>query len=86
MSQEELLILVDEVQQDGAIDREEGSLLRNAIEFSDQTAEEILTHRVDLVAISADADTKTIAHAFAESKFSRLPVYEEDIDHTVQAA
>ncbi len=83
MSQEELLILVDEVQQDGAIDREEGSLLRNAIEFSDQTAEEILTHRVDLVAISADADTKTIARAFAESKFSRLPVYEEDIDHII---
>lgn len=48
MSQEELLTLVNEVQEDGTIDEDEGGLLRNAIEFSDQEARDILIHRTDL--------------------------------------
>ncbi len=48
MSQEELLMLVDEVQQDGSIDKNEGELLKNAIDFSEQRAEDILIHRTDL--------------------------------------
>ena len=47
MSQEELLLLVDEVQQEGSIDRDEGELLKNAIGFSEQTAEDILMHLLD---------------------------------------
>ena len=53
MSQEELLMLVDEVQQDGSIDKNEGELLKNAIEFSEQEAQDILVHRVDLAAPSS---------------------------------
>ena len=48
MTQEELLMMVDEAEQEGDIDTDEGDLLRNAIEFSDLKAEDILTHRVDL--------------------------------------
>lgn len=81
MSQEELLMLVDEVEQDGSIDEEEGELLRNAIEFKEQDAEDILTHRVDLEAVPVDADKTEIARVFTESKFSRLLVYGENIDN-----
>lgn len=81
MSQEELLMLVDEVEQDGSIDEEEGELLRNAIEFKEQDAEDILTHRVDLEAVPVDADKTEIARVFTETKFSRLLVYGENIDN-----
>lgn len=83
MSQEELLMFVEEVQQEGSIDREAGQLLRNAIEFTDSEVMEILTHRVDLVAVSVNATKEEIAAAFAESMFSRLPVYEGTIDNIV---
>ena len=83
MSQEELLMIVEEVQQDGIIDEEESELLHNAIEFSELCAEDILTHRVDLEAVPIDADKKEIAHVFSETKFSRLLVYEDTVDKIV---
>ncbi len=83
MSQEELLMLVEEVEEDGSIDEDESSLLKNAIEFSELKAEDILTHRVDIEAVSTEDTKEDIAKVFTETKFSRLPVYEETIDHIV---
>ncbi|MBQ2719757.1 MAG: HlyC/CorC family transporter [Clostridia bacterium] len=83
ISQEELLLLVDEVQQEGSIDNNEGNLLRNAIEFTELRAEDILTHRVDLAAVPTDAEKSEIAEKFAQTQFSRLLVYEETIDKIV---
>ncbi len=80
MSQEELLLLVEEVQQEGAIDDDEGDLLRNAIEFTDRNAEDILTPRMDLAAVEVHDSKEEIARVFYETRFSRLPVYEESID------
>ena len=82
-SQEELLMFVEEVQQEGSIDTDESSLLKNAIEFSDLEAEDILTHRVDLEAVPLDADKEEIARVFSSSKFSRILVYEDNIDNIV---
>jgi Mg2+/Co2+ transporter CorB len=64
MSQEELLLLVEEVQQEGSIDETEGELLRNAIEFRDQVAEDILTHRTDLT----ESTIKANARFFSEGE------------------
>ncbi len=83
MSQEELLMLVDEVEQEGSIDSDEGSLLKNVIEFTDRTAEEILTHRVDLIGFAIDTPKEEIARIFSETKFSRLLVWEGDLDHVI---
>ena len=83
MSQDELLMLVDEVQEEGSIDDSEGNLLRNAIEFSELRAEDILTHRVDLESLSIDSTKEEISDLFETSKFSRLLVYSEDIDNIV---
>ncbi len=83
ISQEELLLLVEEVQQEGSIDNNEGNLLRNAIEFTELKAEDILTHRVDLAAVPLDAEKEDIAEKFAQTQFSRLLVYEETIDKIV---
>lgn len=83
MSQEELLILLDEVQQEGAIDESEGKLLKNAVEFGELEAQDILTHRVDLEAVSLDATKEEVAALFDRSSFSRLLVYEDTIDKVV---
>ena len=80
MSQEELLTLVNEVQEDGTIDEDEGGLLRNAIEFSDQEARDILIHRTDLAALPITATKDEIAEMFTETKFSRLLIYRDTID------
>lgn len=83
MSQEELLMLVEEVREGGTIDSEEGDLLKNAIEFNDMRAEDILTHRVDLEAVDIESTKKEIAEVFTQSKFARLPVYEDSIDNII---
>ncbi len=83
ISQEELLMLVEEVEEDGTIDEEEGDLLRNAITFTELKAEDILTHRVDLEAFSKDTPMEEIAEMFLESQFSRLLVYEDSIDNII---
>ncbi|MBQ2933835.1 MAG: HlyC/CorC family transporter [Clostridia bacterium] len=83
MAQEELLMMVDEAEQEGDIDTDEGDLLRNAIEFSDLKAEDILTHRVDLEALPIDATKKEIAQTFTRTRFSRIPIYEDNIDNII---
>ena len=79
MSQEELLMLVDEVQQDGSIDKNEGELLKNAIDFSEQRAEDILIHRTDLAALPITATKEEVAALFTETKYSRLLIYQDSI-------
>ncbi len=83
MSQEELLMFVEEVQQEGSIDDDEGDLLRNAIEFTDRKAEDILTHRIEIEAVSTEASKEEIADVFSKTRFSRLLVYNESIDDVV---
>ena len=83
MSQEELLMFVEEVEQDGTIDKNESNLLRNAIEFTERRADDILTHRMDLEAVSVDTPVDVVADKFANSQFSRLLVYRDSIDTIV---
>lgn len=83
LTQEEFLMMVEEAEHDGDIDTDEGDLLRNAIEFSDLKAEDILTHRVDLEALPLDSAKKEIAQTFAETRFSRIPIYEDNIDNII---
>lgn len=83
MTHEELLVLVEDVENDGGIDENEGELLKNAIEFGDLSAEEILTHRMDIEAVGVDESKENIAEKFTKTRFSRLLVYEDSIDRIV---
>lgn len=83
MSQEELLMIVDEVTEEGSLDDDEGDLIKNAIEFAEQEARDILTHRVDLEAVAIDEEKEEIAKLFTKTKLSRLLVYEESIDNII---
>ena len=83
MTQDELLMLVCEAEQEGGIDQEESELLRSCIEFNDLDAEDILTHRVDLEAVPVTASREEVARLFSETRYSRLLVYQDTIDNIV---
>ena len=83
VTEEELLTIVDEAEQEGGIDTQEGSLIRNAIEFTETEAIDVLTPRIDLTAVSVDDSKEDIAAIFAETGYSRIPVYRDSIDHII---
>ena len=83
ITEEELVGMVDQAENEGGLDEHESDLIRNAIEFNDLDVYDILTPRVDLVAVEEDASMEKAASLFAESGYSRLPVYHETIDNIV---
>lgn len=83
LTEEELLSLVEEVEHSGGIGEQESELIKNAMELNENDAADIATPRVDVAAIPIDASKEEISAAFAESGYSRLPVYEESIDGIV---
>ncbi len=83
MTDSELLTIVEEAEQGGGIDEDEGAMLRNVIEFDDIEAIDIMTPRVDVEAVSFDAKKDDVAALFRSTGFSRLPVYKETIDSII---
>lgn len=83
ITEEELVTMVDQAETEGGLDRHESQLIRAAIEFNDLEVEEILTPRVDIVAVEDTDSMEEIARLFAENGYSRLPVYHEDIDDII---
>ena len=79
----ELMTMVSEAENDGELTDRESELIRSAIEFDDVEVEEILTPRVDVVAVEDDIPLEELAQAFAESGYSRLPVYHGTIDNII---
>ena len=83
ITEEELLTMVEEAQTEGGIDEEQSELIQNAIEFNDLDAWDVLTPRVDIMAIEIDETEEEVEKMFLETGFSRLPVYEDDLDNIV---
>jgi CBS domain containing-hemolysin-like protein len=81
VTEDELLTFVEEVRQEGGINLHEEHMIRQAIEFDDMIAAKIVTPRIDVIAIPEDASAEEVDRVFAESSFSRLPVFHENIDN-----
>ena len=79
----ELITMVSEAENDGELTDRESQLIRSAIEFDDVEVEEILTPRVDVVAVEDDISLEELAQTFAESGYSRLPVYHDTVDNII---
>ena len=79
----ELITMVSEAENDGELTDRESQLIRSAIEFDDVEVEEILTPRVDVIAVEDDLPLEEVAQTFAESGYSRLPVYHDTIDNII---
>ena len=67
----------------GNIGKEQQELITNAIEFDDLEAIDIITPRVDVVAVELGTSLEEIAQTFKDSGLSRLPVYEDDLDNII---
>ncbi len=83
VTEEELVSIIETVEDEGVIDEEQSDLIQSAIDFAEITAQEIITHRVDMVAIDIDDDMDTILHIASSSQFSRIPVYEGTVDNII---
>lgn len=80
MTADELMTMIETVEDEGVIDEDRSDLLQSAVSFGETTVEQVLTPRVDLVAIDLQDSREDILHTMETSRFSRIPVYEEDID------
>lgn len=83
ITDDELMTIVDEAQNEGGIGENQGELIRSAIEFSDLEVVHILTPRVDILAAEISTPPKKFAALFKNNHFSRIPVYKGTIDNIV---
>lgn len=80
ITEEEILTMVEEAETEGRIEADQSELIQNAIEFNELEAWDVITPRVDIVAIDVESTKKETAKIFAETGFSRVPVYDGDLD------
>ncbi len=80
MTEEELMTIIKEAEQVGDLDKDEGQIIKSAIEFNDLEVGDILTPRMDVTAIDINMPVNEISKIFIETGYSRLPVYEGDFD------
>lgn len=83
MTQEELITIVEEAQKDGDLEEHESDLITAAIEFNDLEVNEILTPRVDVVALDIETTMDEMEEAFRTNSYSRFPIYEDTIDNVI---
>lgn len=83
ITEDELLTIVEEAETEGGIDMEQSELIQNAIEFNELEAWDVLTPRVDIKAAEIDDTLEEIEELFRSTGFSRLPIYEDDLDSIV---
>lgn len=80
ITDDELLTMVEEAETGGSIDEQRSELIQNAIEFDDLTAEDVMTPRPEMVAVDVECSKEELAKIFEQTGYSRLPVYEDEID------
>ncbi len=83
VSEDEIMAMVEEGEESGAIERNEKELIENVFEFNNITAEDVMIHRTDMVTLALDDDEETILDTIRQSGLSRFPVYQEDVDDIV---
>lgn len=77
----ELQALIDVGEEEGIIEENEGAMIQSIIRFSDRKVGEVMTPRPNIIAIEADASLEAVRDLMIESKYSRLPVYRDELDH-----
>lgn len=83
ITEEELVSIIEEAEESGEIDEDESTLIKSAIEFNDLEVGDIFTPRIDITAVRSDVTKEALAKEFSESGYSRIPVYEEDLDNII---
>ncbi len=81
VTEEEILLMVDAGNETGVIEEAQREMINNVFEFDDLILSDIMTHRTDIVAVGDTASVSEVVNASIGSGFSRIPVYEDTIDH-----
>ncbi len=83
ITEDEIMLMVDAVEESGAIESAEKQMIENVFNFSTTTASMVMTHRTKVISIPIDAEAHEIQDIVINAGKSRFPVYEDDIDHIV---
>ena len=83
VTEEEIRMMVDIGEENGAIESDEKRMIENVFEFNNTTAAEVMTHRTELVALEIDTPPDEVERVLLSCGFSRVPVYRNDIDDIV---
>ena len=81
MTEDEFHTMIETIEDEGGLEADESELIQKTVEFTDRTVREVLTPRVHMVGLNILDDDETNFGVILEEKYSRLPVYEKDLDH-----
>ena len=80
VTEEEVQAFIDVGEDEGILEGGDAQLIQSVVEFGDRVANELMTPRIDVLAFDAGGSLAELARLFAESKYSRIPIYTESID------
>jgi CBS domain containing-hemolysin-like protein len=83
MTEDELQSMIETIEEEGVLQSDQSELIQSAIDFLDTTASDILTPRVDIVAVDIDWRKEKIDGTIIKEKYSRVPIYENTIDNVI---
>lgn len=83
VTEDELKYIVESIEEEGVLEEQESELVQSALEFDEKTAYDILTPRVDMLAIDMEESKEKILHLILTERYSRIPVYQENIDNII---
>lgn len=83
VTDEEVQAYIDVGEQEGILEEGEAKLVQSIVDFGDRIAKEIMTPRIDMEAFEVSGTLQDLARVFNESKYSRIPVYEQSIDSII---
>ncbi|HEV2475805.1 MAG TPA: hemolysin family protein [Candidatus Dormibacteraeota bacterium] len=83
LTEEELLTVLHVSEEQGVIEEQEHQMIHGIIEIGDKTVREIMIPRTDIVAVDREAGLRDIVRLFKQYRHTRMPVYEENIDHVI---
>lgn len=83
VTEEELMAIIDEIEDEGVLEEQESDLVRSALQFDEITADEIITPRVRIVAVDVNDSAEEVHDKFLSEQYSRMPVFEKNLDNIV---
>ena len=83
MTEDDFQSIIESIEDEGVLEADESDLIQSAVEFTDRTVSEILTPRVHMIGLDLTDDDETNFDLIIQEKYSRLPVYEDNMDHIV---
>jgi len=83
VTEEEIIMMVNEGQEQGVIGDEESEMINNIFEFDDKTAMDVMTHRTEIAAINITDDFDKVLNTAVDERYSRFPVYETSLDNII---